>query len=997
MSSDDTPRRRRAPCPGSGLSPCGAPHWRPSDSMEMSSEGEEEEEEEFFDAREEMAEGKNAAAILLGMSQWNSNDLVEQIETIEKQMEHSPAGEEAPFCSSVVLQEKQRELYRASLRKHRYPAQGSIEIHEDNEEGSAHPSCTTQVLILVLHGGNLLESGSGEETASSKESDLSTFAAAFEEVARAHFPSATSGRIRLRLVPCPAVCAEAFSLIAHLMPFSEEEGTLGVSEDHLPLAALPLLAISSPEYQGAVATVISRANQVYAQFLRSPEGLGFSGQVCLIGDCVGGILAFDAICFSAGLADESQASSRRGSASSAQDNSLSAEDSNLGEVQRLSKSNNDISEKMDEGEDDQLPRQPLQRKQSGGSTYECDAIAQHHAFLSSIHSTMLDEDFPAEEAPNAADLSLGRFDFEVSDFFLFGSPLGLVLAMRRTVLPCLEDSQVQPACNQVFSLFHSADPSASRLEPLLENKFHRLPPFAVPRYQRHPRGDGRSLLLVDALQAHKDIFVEEEEEEEEEDVNGNVRRRGSNGSTNSVSSGSTESLLPSNVTNIASKWWGSKRIDYALYCPGALTAFPTVALPHLFHASYWESKDVVAFILRQLMRFEEAVSDESHSTDPGAPIPSNPREKWLRRRTQVKLRNVTANHRSNDVIAAEGGPQVLVGRFMYGPLDMVALTGEKVDILVMTEPSSGRWVPFDTEITNSSGRVSYAIPKEKRLPVGVFPIKMVVRGDQSSALSFLTVLPRGMECVVFSIDGSFAASVSIMGSDPKVRAGAVDVVRHWQDLGFLILYITGRPDMQKQRVVSWLSQHNFPQGMIFFSDGLVHDPLRQKAIFLRNLVQECHIKICAAYGSMKDISVYSALGLSPSQIYIVGRPAKKYQAQCQFLSEGYASHLSCLEGSLPARPKKPPCPSSSSSSSSSCSSRLILRKGSFGLPSQPDFLRKRSHLRRTLSVQQPEPPSPAPKPERAQSQPEPHKEHERGGGPLAWGRAPAGVKFEPAP
>lgn len=44
--------------------------------------------------------------------------------------------------------------------------------------------------------------------------------------------------------------------------------------------------------------------------------------------------------------------------------------------------------------------------------------------------------------------------------------------------------------------------------------------------------------------------------------------------------------------------------------------------------------------------------------------------------------------------------------------------------------------------------------------------------------------------------------------------------------------------MQKQRVVSWLSQHNFPQGMIFFSDGLVHDPLRQKTIFLRNLMQE---------------------------------------------------------------------------------------------------------------------------------------------------------------
>lgn len=126
-----------------------------------------------------------------------------------------------------------------------------------------------------------------------------------------------------------------------------------------------------------------------------------------------------------------------------------------------------------------------------------------------------------------------------------------------------------------------------------------------------------------------------------------------------------------------------------------------------------------------------------------------------------------------------------------------------------------------------------------------------------------------MECVVFSIDGSFAASVSIMGSDPKVRPGAVDVVRqvprpfgrpfkapfgrrllmffhcvfrHWQDLGYLIIYITGRPDMQKQRVVSWLSQHNFPHGMIFFSEGLVHDPLRQKTIFLKHLIQEVRLR-----------------------------------------------------------------------------------------------------------------------------------------------------------
>ena len=60
---------------------------------------------------------------------------------------------------------------------------------------------------------------------------------------------------------------------------------------------------------------------------------------------------------------------------------------------------------------------------------------------------------------------------------------------------------------------------------------------------------------------------------------------------------------------------------------------------------------------------------------------------------------------------------------------------------------------------------------------GVYPVKMVVRGDHTCVDFYLTVLPPRTECVVFSIDGSFTASVSIWGKDPKVRAGAIDVVR----------------------------------------------------------------------------------------------------------------------------------------------------------------------------------------------------------------------------
>ena len=42
---------------------------------------------------------------------------------------------------------------------------------------------------------------------------------------------------------------------------------------------IPLFATGSPEYASAVAQTISEANAVFAEFTRSEEGLGFTGQV----------------------------------------------------------------------------------------------------------------------------------------------------------------------------------------------------------------------------------------------------------------------------------------------------------------------------------------------------------------------------------------------------------------------------------------------------------------------------------------------------------------------------------------------------------------------------------------------------------------------------------------------------------------------------------------------------------------------------------------------
>ncbi|XP_022613387.1 membrane-associated phosphatidylinositol transfer protein 2-like isoform X2 [Seriola dumerili] len=995
--------------------------------------------EEFFDAHEDLSDGEEVFP--KEIAKWNSNDLMDKIEATD--------AEETP---GELFKEMTVDYERATSEER---------LDEESSSQQCLQPSKIHVLILVLHGGNILDTGGGDQN--SKQADVNTISTAFDTVMRVHYPAAL-GRIAIRLVPCPAICAEAFSLVSNLSPYSYDEGCLSSSQDHIPLAALPLLATSAPQYQDAVATVIARANQVFADFIKSLDGSAFSGQVCLIGDCVGGILGFDALCSSNQTVNESQNSSRRGSVVSVQDQDLlspgiivnsghGSSSPTLEGSRHLSRSNIDIPRAGDD------TKRQLPRKRSDSSTYELDTIKQHQAFLSSLHSSVLRNDAASRRSSSSTMLdggSLGKFDFEVSDFFLFGSPLGLVLALRKTVIPMLDVAQLRPACQQVYNLFHPADPSASRLEPLLERKFHLLPPFNVPRYQRFPLGDGNSALLADVVQSHGGVFMDSSYPSSP--VTGPLsrgQRRASEVSIASQVSGMADSYTATNIANtkscqinqskkfsllsqlalssqnkfflksppksrkkakagqaagspdadpvaeldgeadsseglspigqyencpsagldcaisdlvsldsqaeveqVAARWWGTKRLDFALYCPDALTAFPTVALPHLFHASYWESTDVVSFLLRQVMRHENSSILELDGKEVSEFTPSKPREKWLRKRTHVKIRNVTANHRVNDAVFTEDSQQVVTGRFMYGPLDMVTLAGEKVDLHIMTQPPSGEWVYFNTEVTNSSGRVSFIIPEDKRLGIGVYPVKMVVRGDHTFADSYLTVIPRGTEFVVFSIDGSFAASVSIMGSDPKVRAGAVDVVRHWQDLGYLIIYVTGRPDMQKQRVVAWLSQHNFPHGIVSFCDGLVHDPLRHKANFLKTLT-EAHMKIFAGYGSTKDISVYTSIGLPPSQIYIVGRPSKKMQHQCQFITEGYAAHLSQLEYNHRSRPAK------------SSSARMVLRKGSFGLGANSDFLRKRNHLLRTISSQ-PAPSSPTGsihnRPERTQSQ-----------------------------
>lgn len=709
-------------------------------------------------------------------------------------------------------------------------------------ETPVHNSCSITVLILVFHGGSVLDANI-DMTA--KKSDVTTFKGAFESVMRQHYPTLV-GHIAIKLVPCPSVCTEALGVLSTLSPYSFDcsPSTIespSLTNDLIPIGAIPLIATSSPDYSESVTKTINSANVVYNEFLKSEDGAGFTGQVCIVGDSMGSVLAYDA------MNRTLQYQSRHDSENSILDTEII------------------------------IPNDPSEQN-----------------YLNKCH---LQAPTPRRRSSSTSENHV-KFEFEVSNFFTFGSPLSLILASRR-----ISDDKgkeiVKPQVQQVYNLFHPTDPVGSRLEPLLSARFTNLPPINVARYTKYPLGNGQPYHLMELIQSHPQLFGDHLQMPPTP-----VLRRLSEASVQSTVSGLVDNIPLITMNVLQHKWWGSKRLDYALYCPEGLNNFPTNALPHLFHASYWESSDVIAFILRQIGHFDLALYGHSDDKECSIFKPGQEREKWMKKRTSVKLKNVAANHRANDVIVKEGNMQSFTVRFMYGPLDMITLTGEKVDIFIMRDPPAGEWTLLSTVVTDKTGRITYTMSDRQSVSCGVYPLRAVVRGDHTHCNFHLAVVPPQTECVVFSIDGSFTASVSVTGRDPKVRAGAVDVVRFWQDLGYLILYITGRPDMQQRKVISWLAEHNFPHGLVFFSDGFSTDPLGHKAAHLNGLINDHGVVLHAAYGSGKDISVYNNCGLTPRQIYAIGRISKKYGNLATTLNDGYALHLAELKQPGAVRPAR---------------------------------------------------------------------------------------------
>ena len=122
--------------------------------------------------------------------------------------------------------------------------------------------------------------------------------------------------------------------------------------------------------------------------------------------------------------------------------------------------------------------------------------------------------------------------------------------------------------------------------------------------------------------------------------------------------------------------------------------------------------------------------------------------------------------------------------------------------------------------------------------------------------------------------------------------------RFWKNLGYLIFYMTARPDMQKTDIMHWFEKKSFPSALTYFNEGVTTEPQSHKSAYIRHLIRDLGVKVCAAYGSLKEVQTYRDAGIPHNCIYSLGKKTK-VSGNNQTIGECFLTHIQELSTTPP--------------------------------------------------------------------------------------------------
>lgn len=233
-----------------------------------------------------------------------------------------------------------------------------------------------------------------------------------------------------------------------------------------------------------------------------------------------------------------------------------------------------------------------------------------------------------------------------------------------------------------------------------------------------------------------------------------------------------------------------------------------------------------------------------------------------------------------DTLAAADQDVVISGKFAYGDVSK-DVEDETVELWHQVEPC--RWQPLGRVITDDDGRARFTIPAKTFSGAGPHTVRVYVLGDRSFAEAKVWLVASGTPVVLFDIDGTLTKDdgelfEELLGSKAEMHPGADAVARRWADLGYLPIYITGRPYPLRASTFAWLGTHRFPLGPVFTVDSILDFLPSESRVgeFKLNALRallKTGIRFHRAYGNAStDICAYARAGIAPELTFIVGGP-----------------------------------------------------------------------------------------------------------------------------
>lgn len=235
-------------------------------------------------------------------------------------------------------------------------------------------------------------------------------------------------------------------------------------------------------------------------------------------------------------------------------------------------------------------------------------------------------------------------------------------------------------------------------------------------------------------------------------------------------------------------------------------------------------------------------------------------------------------HVVTDVLAGSDKDVVVSSKFAFGKTSK-DVEDETVELWQQVAPC--KWKALGRQITDDDGRARFTVAAKTFEGFGPHTVRVYLLGDRTYAEGKVWIVATGLPVVLFDIDGTLTKDdgelfEELLGGTAEMHPGADAVARRWADLGYLPIYITGRPYTLRASTFAWLGTHRFPLGPVFTVDSLLdflpgEGHVGEFKLGALRALMSTGIRFHRAYGNAStDVCAYARAGIAPEQTFIVG-------------------------------------------------------------------------------------------------------------------------------